>query len=206
MGSWFGIDSPFMNFLNKVMNLLVLNFCFLLCCVPVVTIGAGITALYAMNLKMVRNEEPPVWRGFWKEFRANFKQGTISFLVLSVFGILIFWNYRIIAGWSGVIAVLLRVALLVMGIFYVLEFLYLFPYIARFEDRLGVCAWNALLIGVSRFVCTVMLVLIVVAVSSLMLSDAELLLRALILWLTIGFAGMNYLFSWILRRVFDRYS
>lgn len=206
MRGWLGFDSPFMSFLNKIMNLLVLNFCFLLCCIPVVTIGAGMTALYAVNLKMVRNEEPPVWRGFWKEFRANFKQSTISFLIFLAVGLMLIWNYRIMTGVSEIPAILLGIIIFIVGVIYILEFLYLFPYIARFKDSLRVCVLNALLIGVSRFAYTLTFFLMTTAVFLLMLSDMELLLRCLILWLTIGFAGMNYLYSVFFRKLFDRYS
>ncbi len=206
MGSWFSFDSPFMNALNKIMNLFVLNICFLLCCIPVVTIGAGMTALYSVNLKMARDEEPPVWKGFWKAFRENFRQGTICFLILLGLGLLLFQNYRILPQLSGIPAIVSGALVISATAIYAMEFLYVFPYIARFENRLGVCMMNAVLIGISRIGYTLALLFITAAVSLLLLSNMEFLLRSLIVWLLLGFSLMNYIFSKLLRRVFDRYS
>ena len=43
MGKLFNIDSPVMRFLGKVADLMILNLVTLLCCIPVVTIGASLT-------------------------------------------------------------------------------------------------------------------------------------------------------------------
>ncbi len=206
MNNWLGFDSPLMNILNKIMNLFILNICFLLCCIPVITAGAGLTALYAVNLKMVRDEEPPVWSGFWKEFRANFRQSTVCYGILLVIGILLFWNFRIFGQMPGMAAVILRALVISVFILYLVEFLYVFPYIARFEDRLEVCMMNAVLIGFGKIGYTLTLLVMMAAVLFFLLSDAELLLRSLIIWLLLGFSLMNYIFSKLLRRVFDKYS
>ncbi len=206
MNNWLGFDSPLMNILNKIMNLFILNICFLLCCIPIVTAGAGLTALYAVNLKMVQDEEPPVWSGFWKEFRANFRQSTICYGILLTIGVLLFWNFWILAQISGIAAVIWKALVISVLILYLVEFLYVFPYIARFEDRLEVCMMNAVLIGFGKIGYTLTLLLMTAAVLFFLLSDAELLLRGLIVWLILGFSLMNYIFSKLLRRVFDGYS
>ena len=42
--------------MGRVADLLLLNFLCILCCIPVVTAGASITALYYVTLKMARDE------------------------------------------------------------------------------------------------------------------------------------------------------
>ena len=39
-------DSKIIQFLNRLGELILLNLCFLLCCLPVVTVGAASAALY----------------------------------------------------------------------------------------------------------------------------------------------------------------
>ena len=53
----FDLDSPLTQALNKVADLLWLNVLTMICCIPVVTAGASLTALHYMALKMARNEE-----------------------------------------------------------------------------------------------------------------------------------------------------
>ena len=72
MGSFFSLDSPLMRFLSRLSDIFILNVLFLLCCIPVVTIGASATALYTVTLKMARNEESYITKGFFKAFKSNF--------------------------------------------------------------------------------------------------------------------------------------
>ena len=78
----FDLDSPLMQFLNKMADLLWLNILTFICCIPIVTIGASLTAMHYMALKMVRNEECYITRGFFKSFKENFRQATLIWLLL----------------------------------------------------------------------------------------------------------------------------
>ena len=55
--------------MNKVADLCILNIICLVCCIPIVTAGASITAMYYVTLKMVRNEEAYIVRSFFKSFK-----------------------------------------------------------------------------------------------------------------------------------------
>ncbi len=91
----FDHDSGIMRFLGKVTDLAILNVVALLFCLPIVTIGASITATHYVALRMKRGTEGYVLRNFWKSFKENLKQSTIIWLIivlittLSAFGIFI---------------------------------------------------------------------------------------------------------------------
>ena len=78
MGRIFSLDSPLFSFLNKVADLILLNILTMICCLPIITIGASMTALHYVVLKMVRDEESYIVRSYFKSFRQNFKQATID--------------------------------------------------------------------------------------------------------------------------------
>lgn len=82
MGRIFDMDSPVMRFLGRLADLMILNLVTLLCCLPVVTIGASLTAMHYVLLKMVRNEESYIVRSFFKSFKENFKQATVIWLII----------------------------------------------------------------------------------------------------------------------------
>ena len=86
MSRFFNPDNPVMEFIAKIFDLVILNLIFIFSCVPIITIGASTSALSYVTLKMVRGEDPYIWRNFWKSFRQNFKQGTLVW----IFSILIF--------------------------------------------------------------------------------------------------------------------
>ena len=63
----FNPDSPMMRALGVVWDLIVLNLLFLVCCIPVVTIGPAITALHYVTTKMAGKFPPGCTDGnsFW---------------------------------------------------------------------------------------------------------------------------------------------
>ena len=50
-------EPKIIDMLSRIFELLLLNLLFVLTSLPLVTIGASLTALFAVNLKLVRNEE-----------------------------------------------------------------------------------------------------------------------------------------------------
>ena len=90
-------ENPVIAFLNKMADLILLNLIFLLCCIPVVTIGPAITALYAVSLRSVRYGDGYVIQTFFRSFKQNFKQSFVAgmigllntILTISISGILL---------------------------------------------------------------------------------------------------------------------
>ena len=73
MSSFFNMDSPIMRFLSRVCDLIILNLLAIACCIPIVTAGASITALFSVTLKMVKGEE-----GFSKGLRKTLNSLPLS--------------------------------------------------------------------------------------------------------------------------------
>ena len=57
MGKLFDMDGPLLRGLNKLADLMWLNILTIICCLPVFTAGAAITAAHYVELKIHRNEE-----------------------------------------------------------------------------------------------------------------------------------------------------
>ena len=66
---FWAIDSPVMRVLGRLGDIIILNMIFVVGCIPVITIGTSLSALYAVAMKMARGEDPSVWKEFWKEDR-----------------------------------------------------------------------------------------------------------------------------------------
>ena len=126
------IDSPVMRVLGRLGDIIILNMIFVVGCIPVITIGTSLSALYAVAMKMARGEEPSVWKEFWKAYKRNFKQATICWLIMAVVAMLLFVDFRIIRVFQGSMYSVMRVILAIILGVWILMFQYLFPYIARF--------------------------------------------------------------------------
>ena len=129
MGKLFNLDSPFMQFMNRVADLMWLNILFVISCIPVITVGPAITAMFYITLKMVRNEESYITKGYFKSFKQNFIQGTVIWLIAILAGGLLLLDYFIISGRMGVnvgnpsIISVMQVLLIVVLIFYLFTFI-----------------------------------------------------------------------------------
>jgi len=201
----FDLDGGVMSFLGRITDFLILNLIFVITCVPIVTIGPALTALYSVTLKMVKGEDAYIFKSYFKAFKENFKISFFTWMIILVALIIFGVDYRIMTAsdisMSGVFAVLF---LTLMFICFMVS-LYLFPYIARFENTLKDSFRNAILIALASLPWTFLLVALtgaVVAVSILVIP----LQYVIPIWLLFGFALLAYGQSFIFRKVFVKYE
>lgn len=74
--------NPFMDALNTAFQFFILNVVFIITCLPVFTIGTALASLYYVIFKEIKGEYGYVVRSYLREFKRNFKNGTIAFLIL----------------------------------------------------------------------------------------------------------------------------
>src|SRR5574337_1076396 len=88
MRGLFVIDGNIYNYMLKLYEVMVLNLLFIIASLPIITIGAALTALYDVTLKMQVGIEKEMTRSFVKSFRKNGMQATkIWFAFLSFIAI-----------------------------------------------------------------------------------------------------------------------
>lgn len=202
--NFFNLDSPFMRFLTKMADLIILNILYMICCIPIVTIGAASTALYTVSMKAVKNEESYIVRSFFKAFKDNFKIATLSWLIAFVLGVILALDFRILPALPTTIAQILRMFLIAISLFYAIFIIYLFPYIARFENTLMGTLKNALILGIACLPYTFLLFLIHgAAIAATLFIDFRIIG---FLWLVIGFSGIAYASSFLLRKAFAKFE
>ena len=86
----FDINNPIMRYVIKIFDCMCLSALWLVTCLPIFTIGASTTAMFAVIHRYIRLEEDGFWRVFWKTFREEFKRTTLCTLIaLVIFALLI---------------------------------------------------------------------------------------------------------------------
>ena len=155
-------DNPVMQFITQIVTTVYLNILWFLCCLPIFTAGAATTALYYVTLKMVKNEEGNITKAFFHSFKENFKQGTIIWLILLAFGILLGVDGYVLyhlrfenAFWTICSAILIVVILA-----YVIVLLYIFPLLSRFDNTIFSMFKNSIMLGMRFLFCTVLMAVI----------------------------------------------
>lgn len=133
----FKFDSPVMHFIGKVADMIILNLLCLVCCLPIVTVGASFSAKYYVSMKLVKGEEVTVIKPFFKAFKENFKQATKIWGIILVIGLVLAfdWVWIFSLGYGSVKPIFL-ILLAVASVYLTAFFLSVFPFIARYEVTL----------------------------------------------------------------------
>ena len=156
MAKLFRIDSPFMDAMTRLFDLVALNLIFLLCCLPIVTIGVSCTALHTVTLKMAAGSEPPVLKSFFGAFKDNWKQATLTWLLLLAAGGFLYVDL-LIAAQGGAGGLLMKCVFGFFSILYLLILLYIFPIQSRYRNTIRMNLQNALLMAVRQLPKTICL-------------------------------------------------
>lgn len=131
--SFLSIDSKFMVTLAKVVDYMHLNLLCLVCCLPIVTAGASITAKYYVSMKMVRGEEPVITKSFFRAFRKNFKQATLVWLIVAALGIIWFMDWWITRNTQQTGFPFMQIVFMLLCLLVVCAAFCAFPMLARFN-------------------------------------------------------------------------
>ena len=151
----FSNDSKLMRALSKLFDIGYLSIVFILFCIPVVTMGASLTALYYATVKVIRRDRGYVFQEFWHAFRTNFKQATMLWLIELVVLILLAYNLTVVTGYvSGIY--------LAMAILLVAVYCYAFPILSRFMMRNTDIIKMSLILVIKHIYFTIPFVVIVV--------------------------------------------
>ncbi len=167
MKSIFHPDNKFGQLIIKIGNLIVLSWVWLIFCVPLITIPASCTALYAVIRKVLKDEDENIYADFWRAFRMNFKQATlVGLLVAVVFAIMgscaILYMYMNDTSLLGRIIFYVFVAIVVLFAVWVQV---VFAYIARFVDTTKTVMRNCLLMCMMDFMQVLIIGLLTAAVA-----------------------------------------
>lgn len=142
------IDNPFFQWMGKLGDVVMLNLLWLLCCLPVVTLGASTTALFYTARKMAAGEEFRIVHDFFHSFRQNWKQATAVWLLLAAAGALSLADLVIGLHTPGGSGNLFRGIGAVLCVLWLIVFLYVFPLLARYEYTLRQLFSGALFLGI----------------------------------------------------------
>ena len=204
MKNLLNLESPLMQMLTRIGDLILLNVLFLICCIPVVTAGASIAALHKMTQEIVYETDSSTVKGFFRAFRANFKQATAVWLVVCVVTASLICDYLlIITFFSGSEAVKWMLILLaVLAVLVVCVAAYMFPLLVRYENKLRDHLTNAVILAIIKLPRTLGMLALIAMPLIILTLDLNMFLQTLIFWIFIGFAFTTYMQTNLLKAVF----
>lgn len=205
MAKFFNPDSPLMRFMTKVADLMILNILFLVTCLPIFTVGAAWTALHAVTLKMVRDQEGAIAKSYFRAFCQNFRQSTWIWLAALALGFVLLLDIRFLNSLDTALAQGLKLAVQVIGIAAFAVGQYLFPLIAKFEASTSAYVKNACLMALAYLPKTALMTMAAVGAVMISLWNNLTISIAIAFWPMIGFALLAFGNSGILEKIFNNF-
>ena len=131
----FSVDSPVYKFLSKFLDVVKLNFFWILFSIPVITVGASTVAAMSVGLKMVDDEEGYIGKNFLKAFKENWKLGTILWMITVVAVYAIYLDFQLFEAVENnpIIFLIIGMASIALA---VAALIYSYPLTARYENTL----------------------------------------------------------------------
>ena len=148
--NFLGDSSPFMTLVGKAAFLVVLNVCWLVCCVPVVTAGASTAALYAVLLERGEHSYLSAPPAFFRRFRSLLQKATLLWLPFLIAGILLALDLRLLLAGQMMNSVLLLTPLLLAAALWGATLVWLPAVLVRRGGGAGQVLRSAFLLGLGE--------------------------------------------------------
>ena len=124
-------------------------------CIPVITIGAAITANMDIMLRIALKKEDRIMKGYFQAFGKNFLKATLIWLVYLLIGALVGGAAVVTLGgllsMDSTIRVIMSILSIIMVILYGISICYVFALQARYENKIFTTMLNSILIAISNF-------------------------------------------------------
>ena len=200
----FSPDSKFMRAMSTLGDLLVLNLVFLVCCVPLVTIGPAVAALYTAAFRIVRDTGGRPVKMFFQAFRQNLRRGIGLWLLLLLAGAVVGLDIWLFTAFAEA----LRFLVVLFGILLVLVLFtagYAFPLLSQFDNTVKGTIKNALFLSLGYLPRTIAITVLNVFPFALLVWTMLLFLECGFIWIFLYFAAAACLNAKLLEKVFAPY-
>ncbi len=182
MGQFFNLDNKFFQVINKIVDCFGLSLLWLICsiplfaasyvayttsslafwliaCVAAAPSGVAATAVYYAVNKVIIHNRSYVWTEFMHAFRGNFKQASAVTLILSLvaaaLGLDAYIMYQYAKEGRGIGS--LYIVFVIFMVFEAAWAIYIFPYMARFENTVKQIFKNTAYIAIANLPRTIIM-------------------------------------------------
>ena len=157
----FGFDGSFINICDKIFDVMALGFLWILCSIPIVTIGASTSALYYAMVKCIKKGNGYIAREFFRSFRTNLAPGCFIWILVVAASFAMQLNIGILMKKTDSYVGLFFICVYALTSVWIIAFAcYVFPALSRFDMSSGWLIKLAMYMTVRYFGTTIALLLI----------------------------------------------
>lgn len=206
MDNIFGYDNKFFEALGKITDIVILNFLFIVSCIPIITIGASLSAKYYVAMKMVKDEETYIVKEYVKRFKEDFRVSTIVWILIMVVGSVLAidsYIYNMIS--SEVTRKVFQFICTFICVILMFIITYAFPLISKFENTVKNTFKNSILISIQSLPYTIIMVVVNLSPMIIIFLFRNYWGYVVFFYAVIGYGVMAYINSIFFNKILDRY-
>lgn len=203
----FSFDGPVAAFFEKAGDIILTNLLFVLCCLPVITIGDAIGSMEYVFLARREGNDDGVAKLFFGCFRENWKRSVVPTLMMLAAVVFLYTDIRMFAPDGPAANTVLYIIFLAAGIIVLLINTFWFallPFDRPDSWKEGLT--DAVLMTAGNLPSSFLMGMLLVAFALLTVSSVMALLIALTLWVVCGFGIIGYVDSAFLQKAFQKDS
>lgn len=196
----FDFDNVVFRAIDKIGKIFLLNFFWLICSLPVFTMGAATTALIYSSMKLQENEG--YWyQNFFSSFKENFKQATGIFFLYLAAGLILALNF-LLGGQAGdTFGLMIQGVAGILAIPYFLSLLYVYGVQAKFVNPVKATIRYSFFMAMRNMKFTFQMAILVILFVWVNTTN----MLANFLTLIYGFGLMGFFFAAYYRKTFEKY-
>ncbi len=195
------IDNPFFEAMGRLGDIILVNLLLLLCSLPIVTVGASVSAMYGVFLQMMEGTEGRISITFFRYFRKGLKKNTMVWSTMLVIGILLIFNMFFLGhvGMEGI----WRIVGIVTGcliLIWKILFAWVFAFLADWEERIRDGVTATMRMAVLHLPATLVMVVLNNILLICLWMGVFYLAAVIPIYLVAGFGLTGYVNTWFFKK------
>lgn len=165
----FGYGGSFVNLCDKLFDAMVLGFLWILCSLPIVTIGVSTTALYYAMVKCIKKNNGYIVQEFFRSFKQNLIPGIFIWILIVGATFAMHLNIGILMKETeGYVGLFFICVYALTSVFILAVSCYVFPALSRFDMSSGWLIKLAMYMTVRYFGTTLALLLVLACTGAIL--------------------------------------
>lgn len=202
----FSSDGWFARIFGTIGDIIVVNILFIICSIPIFTMGASMSAMYYTLLKKQRTGETGgIIKLFFKGFKDNFKKSTIAWLLFLLIAFVFSLDFNLFGKGGPQENKLMYYTSVIFFILICFIAIYLFPVISAFENTLKNLILQSIYMAAKNFIFTIIIMILYTLPAYFLLASPQVFMVGIFILIVCGFGLIAYLSSFMFIKAFSPY-
>ena len=202
----FSSDGWFARIFGTIGDIIIVNILFIICSIPIFTMGASMSAMYYTLLKKQRTGETGgIIKLFFKGFKDNFKKSTIAWLLFLLIAFVFSLDFNLFGKGGPQENKLMYYTSVIFFILICFIAIYLFPVISAFENSLKNLIIQSMYMAAKNFIFTILIMILYTLPAYFLLASPQVFMVGIFILIVCGFGLIAYVSSFMFIKAFSPY-